>query len=159
MKKKNIIFISIIVLLIVIIIVLLNIPDKLYYKDSLIMSLPDYKDNDCYFYGENKDYTDYCKFYFKKNIEESIKENKKFVKVDSDNISLVKEYFDNYNEVVKNADFFDKYDFDISQIEENDYVYILDKSNENESLEKFDFYNLYYYDASKNIVYYIHNNI
>ena len=74
MKKKNIIFISIIVLLIVIIIVLLNIPDKLYYNDSLIMSLPDYKDNDCYFYGENKDYTDYCKFYFKKNIEESIKE-------------------------------------------------------------------------------------
>ena len=123
MKKKNIIFISIIVLLIVIIIVLLNIPDKLYYNDSLIMSLPDYKDNDCYFYGENKD------------------------------------YFDNYNEVVKNADFFDKYDFDISQIEENDYVYILDKSNENESLEKFDFYNLYYYDASKNIVYYVHNNI
>ena len=51
MKKKNIIFISIIVLLIVIIIVLLNIPDKLYYNDSLIMSLPDYKDNDCYFYG------------------------------------------------------------------------------------------------------------
>ena len=49
--------------------------------------------------------------------------------------------------------------FDISQIEENDYVYILDKSNENESLEKFDFYNLYYYDASKNIVYYVHNNI
>ena len=53
----------------------------------------------------------------------------------------------------------DKYDFDISQIEENDYVYILDKSIENESLEKFDFYNLYYYDASKNIVYYVHNNI
>lgn len=159
MKNRKIIFLSIILLLVVLIIVLINIPEKLYYNDSVIMSLPNYKKNNCYFYGESPQFTDYCKFYFNKNIESSVKENEKFIKIDSSGIDEIKEYFNSYFNSVKQTDFYEKYDFDISQISVDDYIYIVDKSDDNESLKKFDYYNIYYYDVSKNIVYYIHNNV
>lgn len=159
MKNKRIIFLSIILLLVVLIIVLINIPEKLFYNDSVIMSLPNYKKNDCYFYGESPKFTDYCKFYFNKNIESSVKENENFIKIDSNSIGEVKEYFNSYVKSVKKTDFYNNYDFDISQINVDDYIYIVDKSNDNENLNKFDYYNVYYYDVSKNIVYYIHNNV
>lgn len=158
MKNKKFIFLLVIIVLIVIIVVLINIPKKLFYNDSVIMSLPDYNKNDCYFYDESPHYTDYCKFYYNSNIEKSIKENEKFIKIDTSNINDALEYFDSYSKMVKETDFYQKYDFDISQISVNDYIYIVDKSFDNDSLKKFDYYNVYYYDISKNIVYYIHNN-
>lgn len=118
--------------------------------------MPKYETKECY-YGEGfQDYTDYCKYFYNESTIKKFKTHSKFKKVSNSNIEEIKSYFENFEEWVKNTDYYENYDFDYStQVKEGDYFYIFEKAN----YEKYGYYDVYYVDMTKQILYFIHSNI
>ncbi len=131
--------------------------------------IPDYQE-EINLIGENErityysndgfqDYTDYAVYTFSyANIEN----NQNFQKL-GEQRSELEAYLDNFENWVKisreDSEIHKYYDFDKSIIDENDYIYISDKS-ENESMySKFDSYNVYIFDTQTNMLYFFHSNI
>ncbi len=162
-KKILIVLSSVLVLLFL----LVNIANQLFsklFEDPIIASLPKYEDSDCY-YGEGfQDFTDYCKYYFPKNddILEALKVNKYLKPVTDEDVEEIKGYFENFKGWVEFQEYKDKYDFRYESVDTSDYFYI-----ENEDTcetyencpDKYDNYDVYFFDVETKILYFIHSNI
>ena len=65
---------------------------------------------------------------------------------------MVNSYSDD-REIKKN------YSFDKSIIDNEDYIYIYDKSDDEELYDQFEYYDIYIFDIQSEKLYYFHNNI
>ncbi|MBE6748144.1 MAG: hypothetical protein E7557_02830 [Ruminococcaceae bacterium] len=118
--------------------------------------------NECIVYYTNdgfQDYTDYAIYTFNSpNIE-----NNQNFKMLGEQQGELEEYLDNFENWVKisseESEIYKNYDFDKTIIDENDYIYISDKSEKESMYSKFDSYNVYIFDSQTKTLYYFHNNI
>lgn len=125
--------------------------------------MPQYKTRECYYSEGFQDYTDYCKYFYDETSIREFETHKKFKQVMDSDVQNIKNYFENFDEWVKNQSYYEKYDFDYQlQIKEGDYFYILTKEGTKTGdvvYGKFDSYDVYYVDMQKCILYYVHSNI
>ncbi len=132
--------------------------------NSVIASLPRYKNSDCY-YGENiQGNTGYCKYYFSNDdaIVEKVEENKYFKQVTVEDIEKLKGYFDNFKGMVEYEEYIDEYDFKYECIDTLDYIYIEMKDTYGKYQnypDKYSEYNVYLFDVQTKTLYYIISNI
>ena len=149
--------------LIMLLSIVLNLFGCDYHKLNHGISLPKYDSEKCYWGEGFQDYTDYCKYYYDNESIKLFEDHPKFEKVTNSDIENIKSYFENFSEWVKEESYYEKYDFDYqSQIKEGDYVCIVTKEGKKIGdgfYGKFDNYNVYYVDMTKNILYFIHSNI
>ena len=131
--------------------------------ERVIDTLPDYF---AYFEyldpNSFRDYTFYCKYYYK-NIESStFGGNKYFKQVTNSDISEILQFLNEYEMSVDASPEATKvYDFDKSIITAGDFFYIetLEGKKVGETeYGKFEDYDLYYFDLDEQILYYMHNN-
>lgn len=125
-------------------------------------SLPKYISKESYHSEGTQDYTDYCKYFYDEERINDFKNNDSFTIVDEKNIENIKNYFQHFEEFVKEENFSDKYDFNCdTQIKVGDYFYIITKEGVDigdSRYGKFDYYDVYYVDMEKRILYFIHSN-
>ena len=139
---------------IVFFVIALTAPDVVEKFSDFEKSLPQYSDKAEYCEGSFGDFTEYSEYYYMSDKISEFQNNGYFKKVTEDDAEYIKGYFEHFE---NNLDFFeykDKYNFHTSQIKENDYFYINNKSD-----MEFGNYDVYYVDTSKNIMYFIHFNI
>lgn len=108
-----------------------------------------------------QDYTDYCEYYYNKNLIKGLK-NRKYKKVDEKDIAELNEYFKDYSQwIIYREGYKDWYKFAYKkQVKLNDYYYIENEgSNASSLIDKFASYDIYYYHVDKNTLYYFHTNI
>lgn len=124
--------------------------------------LPDYINKECYYGKGIQDYTDFCKYYYNSHSITEFKNHSQFNKVKSSDIEKIRSFFMDFETHVENQEYYDRYDFDSqAQINEGDFFYITDKegkSIDNSYYEKFDAYDVFYFDTEKCILYFIHSN-
>ena len=124
--------------------------------------IPKYKEKECHFSEGVQDHTDYCKYFYDENDVKKFKNHDKYKQVNSQDIENIKSYFKNFEIWVKEQNYYEKYDFDYQkQIKEGDYFYIVTKEDMkigDDMYGKFDYYDVYYFDTSKFILYFIHSN-
>lgn len=107
-----------------------------------------------------QDYTDYAKYIYKDN--NVIIKNNDYKQIKEGDIENIKEYFEEFYNVMKSQKRLKEYDFDESIISEGDYVRIKTKEGQkigNSTYKKFDNYSIYFFDKETSTLYYIHNNI
>lgn len=117
-------------------------------------------DKEEYFSSSIQDYTDYAKYIYKDNNE--IKNNTNYDTVKKENIENIKEYFNEFKNIMESEERLNEYDFNTNQINEGDYYKIVTKEGQyigDTKYDKFDDYSVYFYDIDKNTLYYIHSNI
>ena len=140
--------------------------DKLHrlFEDEALRSLPLYEDAERHYSEGVQDYTNYCKYYYSQNenIVDALEENEYYNKVSEGDVEYIKSYFAKFEDRVRYADYKDKYDFDIDIIDNADYYCMQNKSN----CEKYKNYHneyaafdIYFFDAQTQILYFIHSNI
>lgn len=135
-----------------------------FYTDAVIDSVGVAVSEDYHQYGWWQDYTIYAKYTFEKpNIER----NEYLKQMDEGDVEDFKYYLTCYDEWIdvisddwNDRDLVRNYDFDKSIISTKDYCYIDDYTLVDPDFElKPDSYNLYFYDAETEILYYFHTNI
>lgn len=120
----------------------------IFHKDKMI--LDGYYKKEEYFDKQGfQDYTDYCKYFYKKN--DMFISNKSYKKVRQEDIEKIKGYFQNLEKWMDIEYRSNEYDFDEEVISEGDYFYI-------DASDNYDNYNIYFFDSEKLILYYGHNN-
>jgi len=135
-------------------------------EDEVLLSLGDCESKEFYSRGEFRDYTDYAKYAYS---QPSLEDNAFFAPVSDSDISVMYEYIDNFEEWVSitakqhsSDELSANYDFDRSIIDTQDYFYIYDRMGEpigsESAYEKFDFYNVYFFDYQTSTLYFFHNN-
>ncbi len=118
--------------------------------------MPRYERKEEYFGEGFRDYTDYCKYYYNASKIEEFETHSKFKKVSNSDIKEIRRYFENFEERVQSEKYYEKYDFDDSvQVKEGDYYYIFEKAG----YPKYGYYDVYYVDMDKRILYFIHSDI
>ncbi len=124
--------------------------------------LPKYEDKECYYSDGFQDYTDYCKFFYKPGSVLEFENNKNFQKVTEEDVANIVGYIENFEGWMENQDFKDRYDFKMAQIKAGDYFAIVTKEGQpigQGYYDKYEDYDVYYFDTNKNILYMFHNNI
>lgn len=109
-----------------------------------------------------QDTTDYCYYVYEEKNDEQFKNHSKYIEVTSENIELIKSYFEYFEGVMKSANRINEYNFDIESINIGDYYWIKTKEGQpigGEHYQRFDHYSIYYYDKEKHLLTYIHTNI
>ena len=134
------------------------------FENRVIASLPKYESSDCYYSEGFQDFTNYCKYYFPKNddIIETLKSNEYLKSVTDRDVEEIKGYFENFKGWVEFQEYKDKYDFKYESIDTTDYFYIESKyaSETNGNLsDKYDNYDVYFFDIQTKTLYFIHSNI
>ena len=133
------------------------------FDDAVILSLPAYSQKEVYTEGEFQDYTDYGIYQYPSFDKNKLEENLYFEPVmDVDTILSYIENFETW--INEGSELFDHYDFDKCWIGEGDYVFIDTKEgkpigNGSSTYDKFDNYNIYFFDLDTWTLYYFHNNI
>lgn len=123
---------------------------------SVLRSLPKYYDDESYIDDGFQDYTDFCKYYYDdETIINNLENNKFFVKVEEENIDNIKKYFNDFKKQLEFKDWRSNYDFDTNEIKTEDFYYIYFSDADNPLYD----YDVYYFDVSEMILYYIHSNI
>lgn len=126
------------------------------------ISLPKYVSKESYHSEGIQDYTDYCKYLYDEEKISDFKKNSLFTSVEESDIEDIKNYFQHFEECIKEESFSDKYDFNCdTQIKVGDYFHIITKEGVNigdSFYGKFDHYDVYYVDMEKRILYFIHSN-
>ncbi len=147
---------------VVITIILLSMLLNLFGCTTNKLSLPKCINKECYYSDGMQDYTDYCKYYYDEESISDFEKHRSFNIVEESNIENIKSYFKHFEECVKEQSFYDKYDFHYDvQIKEGDYFYIITKEGLNIGdgfYGQFDYYDVYYVDMDKRILYFIHSN-
>lgn len=117
--------------------------------------MPKYERKGCYYSSGFQDHTDYCKYFYNKKTIKQFETHAKFKKVSNSNIEDIKGYFEDFTVWVKMTDYYDKYDFDYTtQIKNGDYFYIYEKPG----YRKYGYYDVYYVDMTKQILYFFHSD-
>lgn len=150
----------ILVIFIIVISLLFTVPTSdEFYTDTVIESVGVAVSEDYHQYGWWQDYTIYARYTFENPEYEN---NVYLEKMTDEDIVEFNLYLENFEEWVSIAkgdtgglDLVRNYDFKKSAISTKDYCYI----DSNDELDKFVSYDLYFYDAETEILYYFHNNI
>lgn len=147
------------ILAIIIGLIILNFSGCSTQNDEVLTSLGEYKTKEYFTSGGFQDYTDYAKYTYEK-IEFSDNKYFKLLSTDSEqNLITHIENFEECIESIKNSDSKNElvvgYDFDVSVISEEDYLYIYDDPDYSELGN----YNIYFFDIETMTLYYFHNNI
>lgn len=126
-------------------------------EDPVFAGLPKCEYAECYYSEGFRDYADYCKYYFlqESNIAEWLKESKYFKPATDDYIEEIKSYFEDFEGWVEFEDYKEHYDFKCEWIDTADYFYIESKDEFN----KYESYNVYFFDVQTSVLYFIHSNI
>ena len=131
--------------------------------NEVVASLGVYKDKEYYTCGGFQDSTDYAKYkYDDVNLEENkflepltVESRVEFIAYLNNFESSVEGHkeSDPENEIVKG------YDFSTDLITDDDYIYIDDRSTSDDFYEKFENYNVYFFDTGTSTLFFFHNNI
>lgn len=133
-------------------------------QDEVAASLGEYKNRVFFTSGGFQDYTDYAKYYY---TSAEVAENKYLKKIQETDLAAINTHLDDFEEwieTIKNSDSSSEvvvnYDFDREIIDTEDYIYIDSEehvwSNGDTSLVR---YNIYFFDAQTQVLYFFHNNI
>ena len=132
-------------------------------NDKVLASLGKYESRECFTDGGFQDYTDYAKY---KYIDVDLEGNKFFEPITEENKTELVSYLENFEgwiETIKESDpeneVVKEYDFSTQLITKDDYIYIDDRSATDALYDKFDNYNVYFFDTGTDTLYYFHNNI
>ena len=129
------------------------------FEQNKIKSMPKYDKEECYWDEEGfRDYTDYCKYFYNDDTVSKFENDKRFKKIEEEDVEILTGFFNNYNGWVNNMKWYDKYDFDYQiQLKPGDYYYLIIK-DENTVYGIYHNYDIYYVDMEKAILYYFHSN-
>lgn len=130
--------------------------------DVNMQGMPKYDKSMCFYSDGFQDYTDYCKYFYNEISINEFKTHDNFKRLTEQDIESIKSYFENFSNWVVHTEYYNNYDFDISNIKINDYYYIKDKEGQpigESAYKKYDKYDVYYVDMENYILYFIHNNI
>lgn len=100
-----------------------------------------------------QDYTDYCKYYYTEEYDESFANSELYEVVTDKSIGGIRVFFDNFEKWMETLGRSAEYDLDKYSINVGDYVYIDPERN---TLKN---YTIYLYDTDTHTLYYIHSNI
>lgn len=135
-------------------------------QEEVFLSLGEYEVVEYCSYGVFQDFTDYGKYTYE---NPDLENNEYFGQMTEEDVKELNEYIDNYEEWVDaiteeitgdmDREFAETYDFNRNIISTDDYCYIYDSVDYDDFYEKFDSYDLYFYDTETEILYYFHNNI
>ena len=131
-------------------------------SQSKMVGIPDgYIDKEEYYDKDGfQDYTDYAKYVY--DSKDVIISNEDYKKLKQDDIQNIVGYFEDFSVLMESADRLSEFDFDISNINEGDYIKIKTKEGQkigNGKYGKYDNYSVYFFDVESLTLYYIHNNI
>ena len=161
MKKK----ILTIILYIILIIIGFSLWYFSFFINPVLMSLPDYKTKSFYTSGGGGDYTDYAKYTFDSVNIKKLKKSKYFKKITNADVKEILLYindFEKWVESTSSIELKENYDFDKNIVSKGDFFYIETKEGEpigQGTYDKYDNYDVYYFDVENSILYYFHNNI
>ncbi len=131
--------------------------------DPVLASLPKYENREFYTSGGFQDFTDYAKYTYKSVTAKRLSASWYFDEVTENDTKEILSYINNFEKFVHEDEGIEEYyDFNKSIISAGDYFYIKNKVGESVgsiTYEKFDWYNLYYFDIEGQILYYFHNDI
>ncbi len=109
-----------------------------------------------------RDYTFYCKYYFKDISAATFEDNRFFNEVKKDDLAEILSFIDEYESTTKSFEEVSRiYDFDKSVLKTGDFFYIKTLEGEpagERTYEKFDYYSVFYFDLENQILYYFHND-
>ena len=127
-------------------------------QEEVFQSIGEYECVEYYSSNTIQDFTDFGVFYYSKP---EIENAENFSEI-SDEKELF-EYIDNFEGWVKgypdDYEIKQYYNFDRAIIDKKDYIYIADKSSEDDTYPKFHSYDLYFFDLQSQKLYYFHNNL
>ena len=160
--RKRLSFLAIILLL------TLLFPSCTETEDKVLNSLGKYKSHEFYTEGEFQDYTDYAKYYYD---SVDFTDNEYFSKIEQSDLDKINECLDDfesfiatYRENDSSREIVTNYDFNRSLIDFEDYLYIHSEAFTDEWADGTTntvlvSYDIYFFDAQSNTLYYFHNNI
>lgn len=118
--------------------------------------IPKYLDKECYYGKGIQDYTDYCKFFYNEETVKEFATLSDYKQVADSDIEEIKGYFEDFYGQAENQKYYDKVDFDYNtQVKQGDYFRIVTK----EGYPEYGYYDIYYVDMTKCILYFVHSNI
>ena len=133
-------------------------------EDKVLCSLGECKSYEFYTEGAFQDYTDYAKYYYD---SVDFTDNEYFSKISQSGIDALNEHIDDFENMIEayregdaTREIVANYDFDRSIIDSEDYLYM--DSEEHTVYNGVVFlvsYDVYFFDAQTNTLYYFHNNI
>ena len=134
------------------------------YRDAVIASLPKYTSEVFYTSGGFQDYTDYAKYTYDSIPIENFETSEYFSAVTEKDVEEILLYLENFESWVETVggELKDNYDFDKTVVRVGDFFYIETKYGQpigDGTYDKFDNYDIYYFDIDAQILYYLHNNI
>ena len=117
--------------------------------------MPKFDKKECHYEKGFQDYADFCKYFYNEDSVKQFETHDKFSKVSGSDIPQIQAYFEDFKERIQDTEYYEKFDFDcLSQVKIDDCFYIYTK----EGYEKFGYYDVYYVDMSKCMLYFIHSN-
>lgn len=116
---------------------------------------------ECEVYYSNNGFQDYTDFAVYTYSEPEIVKSEKFRKAYNKN--KLESYLNNFEAMVNSysddIEIKKNYSFDRGIIDNEDYIYIYDKSDDEEFYDQFEYYDIYIFDIQSEKLYYFHNNI
>ena len=165
LKRVFCIIVPIIVILILVVPFLVFVFTFVAPQEAVFLSLGKYEIVEYCEEGGFQDFTIYYEITYENPNIENNRYLKQMTETDIEELNL---YLDNFEDWVAlvtderyepNEQFVENYDFDRNIISTNDYCYIDDSADNDDFYAKFESYDLYFYDAETEILYYFHNNI
>ncbi len=127
--------------------------------NPVLMSLGDYETKDYYTSGGFQDYTDYAKYTYKNPNVENNRYLEKINKTSLDDFKIHIENFESWVDCVAEYDEKNElvvnYDFDMSVVSDDDYLYIEDDPD----YPELGSYDVYFFDTQTETLYFFHSNI
>lgn len=153
-KAFPFVILFILISVIIFFLIAITVPEIFEKCSDFEKSLPKYLDKAEYCDGGFGDFTEYSEYYYAKDKIAEFQNNGYFKLVEDKDIEHITRYFKHFENNIESFKYKDKYNFHTSQIKENDYFYIKNKSD-----TEFTNYDVYYVDTNKNVMYFIHFNI
>lgn len=126
--------------------------------ETKMIGMPRYERKECHYGRGFQDYTDYCKYFYNETKIKEFETHSKFKQVSESDVEEIRGYFENFEGWVQYEEYHEQYDFDyLTQVKEGDYCYIYIKPGY-ETFE-YGYYDVYYVDMAKQILYFVHVNI
>lgn len=127
--------------------------------DRVLLSLGQYESENYFFAGSFQDFTDYAKYVYN---DVDFTGNRYFEKISADTREDLLIHIEDFEERVAlveeselQNEMIDGYDFDVSCITKDDYLYICDDPD----YPELGCYDVYFFDMETLTLYYFHNNL
>ena len=151
------------IILVVVAILTMSLTSCKMEHEEVLDTLPDYFASFEYLDPNGfRDYTYYCKYYFKDISADTFDDNRFFSKVEEGDLEEILSFINEYEDTTKSFEEVSRiYDFDKSILKPGDFFYIKTlegKMAGERDYEKFDYYSVFYFDLENQILYYFHND-